>query len=448
MNVSLGHSILGVLLSSQDCSSARLWMADAIHRGCPQDSAWGLLCAHPWPAAAFQVGWLWQQLWWCQENTRSHWALHVLQVQCMTRPRNPGYQFLCSPPVLPAAEGGGNGSQQEDLTLGVITPNNLPNSCCPRWVWRSCMGRTNCGCCHEAHCPSEQKLVVSKFCWQEIPPYPPSNRSSKKLIYSILVGGFRESKLSDSFLPVVNQCKRWPIDLHLHMILKEEVIVMIRTEEPSAKSATMYHKRSVLHGGIIFPKLFQWKIHCAHLRGRSSIACDSLDAMPVYICRAQWTISKVWPLTSVCHVPTTANTVGRPKSSCTAWRRARHWSPRSAFRSHNPSSATNCRSVSGEGGTLAWTRSPMTGRKLWCIHCGSHFTVPKRAAANGIHPKCASSVSRPGNRFLALVPKPCRMAGRINSGSISMAWYILSPGSTRMVTSPGRRLRVGRAPCS
>ena len=40
-----------------------------------------------------------------------------------------------------------------------------------------------------------------------------------------------------------------------------------------------------------------------------------------------------------------------------------------------------------------------------------------------------------------LVPKPCRMAGRINSGSISIAWYILSPGSTRMVTSPGRRLR-------
>ena len=63
----------------------------------------------------------------------------------------------------------------------------------------------------------------------------------------------------------------------------------------------------------------------------------------------------------------------------------------------------------------------------------------RAAAASGIHPKCASSVSRPGNRFLALVPKPCRMAGRINSGSISMAWYILSPGSTRMVTSPGRR---------
>ena len=332
---------------------------------------------------------------------------------------------------------GETGSQQEDLTLGVITPNNLPNSCCPRWVWRSCMGRTNCGCCHEAHCPSEQKLVVSKFCWQEIPPYPPSNRSSKKLIYSILVGGFRESKLSDSFLPVVNHCKRWPIDLHLRMILKD----------PPSPLQCIIRGRSCM-GESSSQSSSNEKTHCAHLRGRSSIACDSLDAMPVYICRAQWTISKVWPLTSVCHVPTTANTVGRPKSSCTAWRRARHWSPRSAFRSHNPSSATNCRSVSGEGGTLAWTRSPMTGRKLWCIHCGSHFTVPKRAAANGIHPKCASSVSRPGNRFLALVPKPCRMAGRINSGSISMAWYILSPGSTRMVTSPGRRLRVGRAPCS
>ena len=38
----------------------------------------------------------------------------------------------------------------------VITPDNLPDSCCPHWVWRSCMGRTNCGCCHEAHCPSKQ----------------------------------------------------------------------------------------------------------------------------------------------------------------------------------------------------------------------------------------------------------------------------------------------------
>ena len=151
----------------------------------------------------------------------------------MTRPRNPGYQFLCSLRYCQPQKVGETGSQQEDLTLRVVTPDNLPDSCCPRWVWRSCMGKTNCGCCHEAHCPSKQKLVVSKLFWQEILPYSPSNRSSKKLIYSILVGSFRESKLSDSFLPIIDHGKRWPIDLHLRMILKKEVIVMIRTEEPS-----------------------------------------------------------------------------------------------------------------------------------------------------------------------------------------------------------------------
>ena len=55
----------------------------------------------------------------------------------------------------------------------------------------------------------------------------------------------------------------------------------------------------------------------------------------------------------------------------------------------------------------------MTGRKLWCNHCGCHFTVPQSAAASGIHPYCASSVSRTGNLFLALMPKPCKIASRI-----------------------------------
>ena len=79
---------------------------------------------------------------------------------------------------------GETGSQQKDLALGVITPNDLSDCCCPRWMWRSCMRRTDCGRCHEAHRPSEQKLMVSKFRWQELSPYTPSNRSSKELIYS------------------------------------------------------------------------------------------------------------------------------------------------------------------------------------------------------------------------------------------------------------------------
>ena len=44
--------------------------------------------------------------------------------------------------------------------------------------------------------------------------------------------------------------------------------------------------------------------------------------------------------------------------------------------------------------------------------------------------------------------KPCKIIGLIKFGSISMAWYILSPGSTLMATSPGGILRVGSAPCS
>ena len=82
-----------------------------------------------------------------------------------------------------------------------------------------------------------------------------------------------------------------------------------------------------------------------------------------------------------------------------------------------------------------WTRSPITGRKLWWSHCGCHSAVPKRAAANGSQPNCAKSSSRDGNRCLALVPKPCNMTGLIKPGSISIAWYILSPGSTLIATS-------------
>ena len=76
------------------------------------------------------------------------------------------------------------------------------------------MRRTDCGRCQEAHRPGEQKLMVSKFHWQELAPYSPPNRGGKKLIYRILMGGFCQPKLSDSLLPVINHCKRWPIDLH------------------------------------------------------------------------------------------------------------------------------------------------------------------------------------------------------------------------------------------
>ena len=40
-------------------------------------------------------------------------------------------------PVLPAARWGKLALRR--ILPWVITPNNLPNSCCPRWVWRSCM---------------------------------------------------------------------------------------------------------------------------------------------------------------------------------------------------------------------------------------------------------------------------------------------------------------------
>ena len=93
--------------------------------------------------------------------------------------------------------------------------------------------------------------------------------------------------------------------------------------------------------------------------------------------------------------------------------------------------------------TQAYDWKEVMMEPLWLPIC-----CPKKGFCNGNQPNCANSSSRDGNRCLALVPKPCNMTGRIKPGSISIAWYILSPGSTLIATSPGRRLSVGRAPCS
>ena len=117
------------------------------------------------------------------------------------------------------------------------------------------------------------------------------------------------------------------------------------------------------------------------------------------------------------------------------------WTLVFSLRSHNPSREIICFLVIEGGGILACTRSPITGRKLWCSYCGS---IPKCQRENGNHENCASSANLPGNRCLALVPKPSNMAGRINP--VQPDNFIL--GSNQMVTFPGRRLRVGSAPCS
>ena len=136
MNVSLGHSILGVLLSSQDCSSARLWMADAIHRGCPQDSAWGLLCAHPWPAAAFR--WSGYGSNFGDARKTREVIEHFMYCKSSVWPGRETQDINFSAPSGTASRKVGKLALRRILPW-VITPNNLPNSCCPRWVWRSCM---------------------------------------------------------------------------------------------------------------------------------------------------------------------------------------------------------------------------------------------------------------------------------------------------------------------
>ena len=136
------------------------------------------------------------------------------------------------------------------------------------------------------------------------------------------------------------------------------------------------------------------------------------------------------------HVPTAAKAVGSPKSSCAACSRE------SSMHFTLPQ-AQQCYKL------------PVSERGRWYLGMDSQSNDSEeimvqplrlplyRATASGIHPYCPSSVSCTGDLFLALVPKPCKIAGRMNSFSISIAWHIFSPGSTRTVTSPGRRLRVG-----
>jgi len=132
-------------------------------------------------------------------------------------------------------------------------------------------------------------------------------------------------------------------------------------------------------------------------------------------------------LTSVFHVPA-AKAVGSPKSSCAACRRARHWSSQCASRSHKPNNAASC-------------------QEIMCSHCGWHFAVPKSAPASGIHPYCASSVSRTASFSWHW----CR--SHVNNRPHEFRFYFhclvhFLAREHMYGTSPGRRLRVGRAPCS
>ena len=80
---------------------------------------------------------------------------------------------------------------------------------------------------------------------------------------------------------------------------------------------------------------------------------------------------------------------------------------------HNPHSKISWAWERGGGGTLACNRSPTTGRKLWCSHWGFHSCVPNKAAASGNQPNWARSARLFGILFLALVPNPCRITGRM-----------------------------------
>ena len=113
------------------------------------------------------------------------------------------------------------------------------------------------------------------------------------------------------------------------------------------------------------------KSHCAYLQGRSRVAgCSACVDL----------------LGAVDNIKGVAFDV--PCSMCLLRRRSGVQSP-AALPAEGP-----------DTGVLSALHAPTSptmlqvARKLWCSHCGCHFAVPKSAPASGIHPYCASSVSR------------------------------------------------------
>ena len=109
-----------------------------------------------------------------------------------------------------------------------------------------------------------------------------------------------------------------------------------------------------------------------------------------------------------------------------------------SLRYHMPNHKISCSRVSGGGRTRQWMRSPMTGNKFECIHCGLHCSVPNRAAAMGTNPSVHSDRCA-GIRPLAPQPKPCSSTGRsqllfpcipCKTPNTVSGWYITHPPKT------------------
>ena len=111
---------------------------------------------------------------------------------------------------------------------------------------------------------------------------------------------------------------------------------------------------------------------------------------------------------------------GRPNLMFAAWARFRQYWHLLTSRSQSPSSKTNRLYVIGDGGSLACSRCPITGRKLWW------------STAVATQP------------FQKAQPPQASIHGELAqlSGSVG------ATGQDLMVTSPERKLRVGKAPCS
>ena len=75
----------------------------------------------------------------------------------------------------------------------------------------------------------------------------------------------------------------------------------------------------------------------------------------------------------------------------------------------------------------------MTGRKLWCSHCGCQSTVPNRAAASGSHPnfvpapqKLAFWTPRSGPPQYYIDNESARMAFVKGSGETHFASHLIN----------------------
>ena len=120
------------------------------------------------------------------------------------------------------------GSQKQQFALWVITSENLANCSDPGGMGWPCMCWPDGSRSQQPYGTGDQKLSVGKSVRQKCPPCTPSKCSGEQLVDCILMCGFGQPELSDALLPIICHGKGGAIHFQLRMILKENVVLVVR----------------------------------------------------------------------------------------------------------------------------------------------------------------------------------------------------------------------------